>query len=151
MRLHKGNAISDFLGVLGATEVVDSSEPKVNRSLSPLHIKILKSLPGLRKPHTPVFDTIVQRCFPSTERSPWILTNENMQFIVDLCRQDNERLMELLSPEDAQEMKRDQRWWSIEPYRNRPPVTEEDFTMTPDELRSALENVLRALVERRRS
>ena len=106
----------------------------VNASLAPLHIRILKSVSHLRGPHSPQLDWVLQQCLPSAESTPWALEPQIMQAIVDGCREDNERLLELLSPEDADEMRRDPRWWSIEPYCDRPVATDDELQATRAEL-----------------
>ena len=153
IRLYKGDTISDFLGVLGGTAQPDTSHSRENPTLPLLYIKILKMFPDLREPNLPGtrfdrYKKFLMEHIPSTrEKAPWFLTTENMQLVVDHCREDNKRLMECLSPSDADEMERDQRWWSIEPYLDRPLATDEDFVMTPQELESCLKTVLRVSCE----
>ena len=148
VRLYRRNTIADFLQFLGAAGEVQSGEGVVNASLAPLHLKILKSVPHLRGPHTSQFDAVLQRCLPSTEPPPWALEPRVMQSIVEGCRRDNERLIDLLSPQDADEMRRDERWWSIAPYRDRAVTTDDQLQATPAELRRAVEALLRTAADR---
>ncbi len=143
VRLYRRNTIPDFLQLMGADGEVPAGDNVVNASLAPLHIQILKSVSHLRGPHNPQFDWVLQQCLPSAESAPWALEPRIMQAIVDGCRQDNERLLELLSPEDADEMRRDQRWWSSEPYRDRAVATDDELQATPAELVRAVEALLR--------
>ena len=99
-------------------------------------------------PHTPQVDWLLQKHLPSAERTPWALGPEVMQAIVDGCRRDNERLLKLLSPEGADRMRRDPRWWSIEPYRGRAVTTADDLRATPHELAHAVGVLVRALAAR---
>ena len=148
VRLYRGDTIPDFLRLLGAAGDAPAGDGPVNASLAPLHIRILKSVPGLRGPHTPQVDWLLQKHLPSAEPSPWALGPEVMQAIVDGCRRDNKRLLKLLSQEDADEMRHDARWWSIEPYRGRAVTTADDLRATPDELARAMAALLRALAAR---
>ena len=153
VRLYRGNTISDFLDVLGATGQPDTSHSRENPTLSFLYIKILKMFPDLREPNLSGvrferYKKFIREHIPSAgEGAPWILTTEDMQLVVDHCREDNKRLMELLSPADAEAMERDQRWWSIESYRDRPLATDDDFVMTPEESETCLKAALRMSCE----
>ena len=149
VRLYRRDTVSDFMGVLGATEKIGAEEVVVNSSLSPLHIKLLKSMPGLRRPHTPWYDWVLQGCLPSTEEAPWALTRDDMQTIVDVCKEDNRALMALLTPEDAEAMRQDMRWWSIEPYLDRAAVTEAELRCTESDLKVAVQALLGALAGER--
>ena len=51
-------------------------------------------------------------------------------------------LVDLLSPDDAEEMKKDKRWWSMEPYVERVAVTEEEMKCTSDDMRRVLAALL---------
>ena len=148
VRLYRRDTISDFLKVVGATAEAQASDLAMNSSLSPLHIKMLKFVPHLRGPHTSQVDSVLRKYLPSTEPSPWALRPEDMQRIVEGCHEDNKALMELLSPEDAEEMRHDPRWWSIEPYRERPVVTDDDLKVTLADLRFAVSALLRTLIDK---
>ena len=147
VRLHKGDTIADFLRVLGATQHPDKVDLPLNPSLAPLHIKLLKLAQGLRKPHTSQIDRVVQKFFPSSGQTPWGVNPEDMQRIVDGCREDNQRLMEILEPEQAIEMKADSRWWSLDPYAHHQLVTEDDLELSRIELSKFATSALKYLSE----
>lgn len=130
VRLYRRNTVSDFLALLGAPPPAPDASVVVNRSLAPVHIRLLKSMPGLRTPNRPWLDGLLQKLLPSTERAPWVLTPADMQRIVDDCRADNERLAASLAPEQADEMRRDPRWWSITPYLDLPAAQPADLKAT---------------------
>ena len=44
--------------------------------------------------------------------------------------------------------RRDERWWSIEPYRDRAVTTDDQLQATPAELRRAVEALLRTAADR---
>ena len=145
VRLYGRNTIPDFLSLVGAPGPGPGDDLPVNRSLAPLHIRILKFVPQLRRQHTPQYDWVLQELLPSTEPPPWALTADDMQAIVDGCRADNERLLAYLTPEDAERMRGDPRWWSIEPYLDRRPATPDDLRATPHDLGVAIAAMLTAL------
>ncbi len=147
VRLYRRNTIPDFLRLMGADGPVPAGDNMVNLSLAPQHIRILKSLPHLRGPHDSHIDSVLQQYLPSAESAPWALDPQIMQAIVDGCRKDNERLMELLSPEDAEGMRRDSRWWSIEPYRDRAVVPADKLRATSADLDRAMEGLRRMVTQ----
>lgn len=144
-RLYRRDTIADFFALLGAPPPAPDAAAVVNRSLAPVHIRLLRCAPGLRRQHTPQIDWRLQKLLPSPEPSPWMLTPDDMQRIVDGCRADNERLAALLAPEQAEEMRRDPRWWSPEPYLDRPLAQPADLQATPEDLERAVPALLRAL------
>ena len=145
VRLYRRNTVPDFLALVGAPPPAPNEDLPTNRSLALRQLRILKFVPGLRRQHTPQYDWVLQRLLPSTEPTPWALTPDDMRAVVDGCRADNEKLLALLAREDADEMRRDPRWWSIEPYLDRRPVTPDDLAATPDDLRATIEALLNAL------
>jgi len=145
VRLYCGNTIPDFLSLVGAPAPASGDDLPVNLSLAPLHIRILKFVPHLRGQHTPQYNWVLQKVLPSAEPAPWALTPDDMQAIVDGCRADNQALLERLAPEDAERMRRDPRWWSIEPYLDRRPATADELQATPQDLGAAIEAMLTAL------
>ena len=147
-RLYRRDTVPDFLSLVGAPPPEPGDDLPVNHSLAPIQIRILKFVPGLRRQHTPQYDWVLQKLLPSTEPTPWALTQAltpaDMQAVVDGCRADNEQLLAYLAPEDADEMRRDPRWWSIEPYLDRRPA-KDDLEATPRDLKLAIEAMLKAL------
>ena len=148
VRLYRQDTVSDFLALVGAPPPGPDGDPPVNRSLAPIHVRVLRFVPGRRRQHTPQYDWVLQKLLPSTEPTPWVLTPDDMQSIVDGCRADNEKLLAHLAPEDGHQMRRDRRWWSIEPYLDRRPVTDAELQATPDDLRAAIDAMLQALASR---
>ena len=146
VRLYRRDTISDFLKVVGATAEAASEQYSgesfaiaISYQDAEVRNRICEDL--IRHRSTPCFGSICLRRNHLRGRSG----PEDMQRIVEGCHEDNKALMELLSPEDAEEMRHDPRWWSIEPYRERPVVTDDDLKVTLADLRLALSALLRAL------
>lgn len=149
VRLFRGDTIADFGQLIGMDVSEQGPRQKLNPSLAPIHIRVLKLAASLRMPEAPLVDELIQELFPSSEKTPWAMSPVHMQRVIDGCREANKRLMQMLDPDDAAAMEADQRWWSIEPFLNRPVFSEAEMAMSQEEFKPIFTKVLAALYDQR--
>jgi hypothetical protein len=117
VRLLPKEIISDFFGMHDIL-LNYSTDTSVNRGLPGSVLKFLKRhreelRPG---PHASGIDFVLSRHLDIGSGSPWILAEEDVQLILDRCRDDNQRLLGLLDQISAQTMMDDPRWWHREAF-----------------------------------
>ena len=109
VRLHGGDTVSDFAGVLGARASAGDYR-RVNDSKSRQLVQFYRAVPGLRQVRGAVADAVFAALLDEGH-TPWIVPRSLAKEIVEACRADNERLMEHLDPAQRDTMAGDARWW----------------------------------------
>lgn len=117
IRLHHGNIVENFLQVLGIQGYDENIlDNRKNVSLSPMLIRLYKSVPALRAPYGAKLDAILTSTLGGGGRAPWIVTPKLASTIISELRAENEQLMEELDPDQRELMRNDPRWWSADVY-----------------------------------
>jgi len=147
VRLHPSDITEDFLHLLGVNEEVERANvEKVNVSLSPTLIKLLKKYPTLRQAHSADVDSILSKFIKFEGKTPWVIDAELASKIVASTNADNLKLLDMLDPPSRIIMVGDLRWWDAAHYKARKLWEEEDFQLKEEELSSIIEQVIPALI-----
>lgn len=137
VRLHASDTISDFLSCIGAPAVRHTE--RKNTSMSREMIRLYEAIPGLRTEHGAPLDSVLSPHLNGGP-TPWVISRDMVSQIVSRCRDDNEALKALLTPEQAMAMEGNDRWWAADAY-----PTETDPPLEPMDTQTAL-SVIRAFL-----
>lgn len=115
IRVLPSSIVDDFATILGA-EFQD--ELIHNKSLPGSMLRIFQRNRGLRhNAHDSSIDFILARHLELDQvATPWVIPPNLVEKLIDYFRDDNDRLMALLSPEQSEIMSNDDRWWSPNAY-----------------------------------
>lgn len=118
IRLATTDVVADLGGVLKAdlpkAEIANSSSDR-------LYLRMLQRHRVLRPdPHQSALDFVFGKWAPGPkEPTPWVIPEDFGTQVLEKARPNYETLLRRVSPEIAQQIKDDPRWWSYEPYCDR--------------------------------
>jgi hypothetical protein len=115
-----GDVVATFLGSLGVT--IESSKRR-NISLDQNLLNYLRRRTDLRSLHNPVVDFVLeQRLAPNAKGTPWVMQQDQISDLIAYYREDNLKLLSLLSGEAREAMEQDPKWWDPAAYSERTAV-----------------------------
>lgn len=148
VRVQSSDIVEDFLRIFDvAKNIVDQHEARNNTSLSPMLIKLLLALKGIRDVHFADVDTILSKYITFEGKSPWMIDSCLSESIINATKNDNILLMSMLSDENRDKMRHDPRWWDKEYYSGREVWKEEDFELTQKDMYEILKQAIPTLIE----
>lgn len=117
-RLLNGDVVQDLMGYLG---YLIPGGMRANQSLPGVVLRLFQRNRQLRPgPHDSAIEFALARQLPMRDgKSPWVIGPKLAEQLVDFYREDNEKLLGLLSAEQGRAMRADTRWWVIDPYSQR--------------------------------
>jgi hypothetical protein len=149
VRLLGKDVIQDFCDMMNLPVSLDATKrPRVNPSLTPTLIKVLKRCKNLRGPHTPNVDTILSRHLQFGGNAPWVITADLCERIIQLTRKGNLQLLEMLDPHSKHTMKNDARWWNPSAYETKKVWAESDYKLTDQEVDDVLQQAMHAIIQK---
>ena len=94
----------------------------VNKSLPIEVLKLYLEYPFFRpNSHENKFDNIFSKLISQSNikpyKTPWILSNENIKFILNKTQKSNEEVIKLMKSEDQKYILNDPSWWDIDYYK----------------------------------
>lgn len=118
-----GDVVATFLGSLGVT--IENSERR-NIGLDANLLNYLRRRKDLRSMHNPVVEFILQqRLAPNADGTPWLLEHDKIAELIAFYREDNLKLLSLLSGDARRAMEQDPHWWDPAAYSSRKAVPAE--------------------------
>jgi len=115
-----GDVVATFLGSFGVT--IESSKRR-NISLDENLLNYLRRRSDLRSLHNPVVDFVLeQRLAPNAKGTPWVMQQDQISDLIAYYRDDNLKLLSLLSGEAREAMEQDPKWWDPAAYSERKAV-----------------------------
>lgn len=121
IRLHTKDVIGDFLAHLGVYHAPgeETVVERKNIGLNSLIIRLYRTIPGMRHPLGAELDKMLSELLPQEGKGPWALSPDLISRIQDGAREDNIRLMSLMSEDQRDRMRSDERWWAISAYADK--------------------------------
>lgn len=147
VRLHPGDIITDFFGLLGMAPPTPEEPATRNQGLPPTLLKLLLKYPQVRSPHLSWVDHVLRKQTDFTGPSPWVINQALATDIIEGTRSDNERLATLLDDESRRIMLADRRWWSADEYAHKQLSDLQDLVLDHNEMEALLGQLLEALLQ----
>ncbi|RFB04509.1 hypothetical protein [Parvularcula marina] len=101
---------------LEAPNGVPTSRFRRNASLTTHHLALYRAMPWLRRDNGGTLDAVLAKLWPFGQKPKAPIEAELVAEIIEASRPGNEKLLDLLSEEDAQMMRQDPYWWDAAAY-----------------------------------
>jgi len=118
VRLLNDDIVQDFMSHLGYQV---SNQSRINQSLPAIVLRLFQRHRHLRPdPHASAIEFVLARHLHlNTKKTPWIMGTAITSKLIDFFREDNEKLAQMLSPQQREHLISDPRWWQAEYYQQR--------------------------------
>lgn len=118
VRLLDGDIVQDCMSHLGYQV---SKQPRINQSLPAIVLRLFQRHPHLRPgPHASAIEFVLARHLNlKTKKTPWIMDPVLTSELIDFFCEDNEKLAQMLSSQQREQLLSDPRWWQADYYQQR--------------------------------
>ncbi len=146
------DVVTDFLDAFGVEKPEGMVTQRANPSLPGPVLRLLQAFPELRAAHGPEIDFLLPALLPpeAAAPTPWVIDPALAEAIIDRSRPGNDRLLSRMTPDCADAMRDDPRWWRPEAFADRQP---EPFhaPLAPEAALPLARDLLTALLALRRN
>jgi hypothetical protein len=140
-----GDVVATFLGSLGVT--IESAKRR-NISLDENLLNYLRRRTDLRPSDNPQVDFVLeQRLAPNAKGTPWVMQQDQISDLIAYYREDNLKLLSLLSGEAREAMEQDPKWWDPAAYSDRRAVPAEVQEPTIEALEDIAARAIDAVIQ----
>jgi hypothetical protein len=119
IRLLPDDVVDDFFLLLGIRKAA-AARADVNKGLPATILRLYQRNRQLRPSrHASETDFILSKRVNHPGSAPWVLDRDTVRRIIAKTSQSNHELLTMLSPDQAESMRRDPRWWDAEAFADR--------------------------------